>query len=88
VLTVVSRVGGGTGFAMYSTLPRLTDGQTYELWRVDSAGVTPAAVLGRRPDTVMFANPSVVTRFLLTIERDPPPDRPTLPAIAVGQISP
>ncbi len=88
VLTVVSRAGGGPGFAMYSTLPRLADGQTYELWRVDSAGITAAAVLGRRPDTVMFANPSVVARFLLTVERDPPPGRPTLPAIAVGQISP
>ncbi|MDQ3640656.1 MAG: anti-sigma factor [Actinomycetota bacterium] len=87
-LTVVSRTGGGTSYAMNSALPPLGEGQTYELWRIDNTGVTAVVALGRRPDTVRFslAAPSV-TGFLLTVETGSPPSRPTLPAVATGRVA-
>lgn len=88
VLTVVSRAVGGTSLAMNSGLPRLARGQTYQLWRVDNGTVTAAVALGRRPNAVVFSLPPGVTRFVLTVENDPVPSRPTLPAVAAGTISP
>lgn len=87
VLTVVSRAAGGDGYAMNSTLPRLAEGQTYQLWRVDGRGDTAVGELGR-PDALVFSLPPGVTGFLITVEKGPAPDRPTLPAIASGRALP
>lgn len=88
VLTVVSRSLGGEAYVINSTLPRLAEGQTYQLWRVGSGGVTTAAVaLGRRPDTAVFSMPPGVTEFVLTAEKvSPRPSRPRLPAVATGRV--
>ena len=78
----------GASYVVDSTVPRLADGETYQLWRVDNQGASAAATLGRQPDTIAFALPSGVTGFLLTVETDPAPSRPTLPAVANGRTSP
>lgn len=88
VLTVVSRTAGGASYAVNSTVPQLADGRTYQLWRVDNQGVSAVTVLGARPEVVAFALPSGVTGFLLTIETEIAPSRPTLPAVATGRTSP
>jgi len=86
VLTVVSRAVGGTSYAMNSAVPRLAVGRTYQLWRVTNGVVTAVAALGRRPDATVFSLPPGVSGFLLTVEKDPSPGRPTLPAVATGFI--
>jgi hypothetical protein len=88
VLTVVSRATGGGSYAINSALPPLATGQTYQLWVIGTGGVTPAAALGRRPDTAVFSLPSGITGFVLTVEAVPAPDRPTLPAVATGRTTP
>ncbi|MDP9074720.1 MAG: hypothetical protein M3N98_11205, partial [Actinomycetota bacterium] len=86
VLTVVDH--GDDSYAMNSSLPRLTHGQTYQLWRVDTTGVAAAVALGPHPDATEFSLPSGVTGFVLTVERRPAPSRPTLPAIATSAGAP
>lgn len=89
VLRVVSRATGGTSYAMNSALPPLTDGRTYQLWRVTNRGVTATVALGGRPSVVvMFSLPPGVTGFLLTVEKGHAPNRPTLPPVATGSPSP
>lgn len=87
-LTVVSRAGGGTSYALSTALPPLGDGQAYQLWRIDNTGVTAAVALGRRPDAVVFSLPAGVTGFLVTVEIGSTPNRPTLPAVATGRVIP
>ena len=87
VLTVVSRAVGGDSYAMNSTLPPLSKGQTYQLWRSERGSEVAAVALGRRPDVVMFSLPAGATAFVLTVETAPTPSRPTLPAVAVARIS-
>jgi len=87
VLTVVSRAAGGDSYAMNSTLPPLSKGQTYQLWRSDRGSEVATVALGRRPDAVMFSLPSGVTALVLTVERAPNPSRPTLPAVAGARVS-
>jgi len=85
---VVSRAVGGDSYAMNSTLPPLSKGQTYQLWRTERGSEVAAVALGRRPDAVMlFSLPSGVTAFVLTVETTPTPSRPTLPAVAGARIS-
>lgn len=86
VLTVVSRAAGGESFAMNGALPPLADGQTYQLWRIGTDGVTAAVAMGRRPKAVVFQLPAGVTGLLLTVEQDPAPSQPTLPAVATARI--
>ncbi|HVF13908.1 MAG TPA: anti-sigma factor [Acidimicrobiales bacterium] len=88
VLTVVSRAAGGDSYAMNSTLPRLSEGQTYQLWRVDSRGHTAAGEPLGGPDALVFSLPPGVTGFLITVEKGSAPDRPTLPAVASGRVLP
>jgi hypothetical protein len=81
VLTVVNR--GGDSYAINSALPRLSAGRVYQLWRVDNTGIiTAAAPLGSNPDAVSLSLPAGVTGFVVTIESNPAPNRPTLPAVA------
>lgn len=87
VLTVVSRAGGGATYAMNGPLPRLRKDRTYQLWRVDEKGETAAVTIGSRLDAVGFSMPPGVTEFLLTIEKEPIPSRPTLPAVAAGRVA-
>ena len=87
VLTVVSRAGGGTSYAMNGALPRIADGQIYQLWRDQHGVVTAAVALGRPPDAAEFALPPGMTELVLTIEKSPTPSRPTFPAIATGRIT-
>ncbi len=87
-LTVVSRAGGGTSYALNSALPPLGAGQAYEIWRIDNTGVSAALSLGGRPDVVVFPLPSGVTGFLVTVEIGAAPSRPTLPAVATGSVAP
>lgn len=86
VLTVVSRPAGGESYAIGGVLPPLGDGQTYQLWRTGTDGVTAAVALGRRPEAVVFQLPTGVTGLILTIEQDPPPRQPTLPAVATARV--
>ncbi len=86
VLTVVSRAAGGPSYAMNSAVPRLGVGRTYQLWRVNNGIVTAVAALGRRPDATVLSLPPRVSGFLLTVEKDPSPSRPTLPAVAIGLV--
>lgn len=88
VLTVVSRAAGGDSYVLNGALPRLAGGQTYQLWRTDGRGITAAVALGRDLEATVFSLPSAVTGFILTVERVPAPSRPTLPAVATGQIAP
>lgn len=78
---VVNR--GGGSYAINSALPRPGDGQIYQLWRVDGTGaIAAAAGLGQHPDAVVFSLAAGVTGFVLTVENNPTPSRPTLPAVA------
>lgn len=86
VLTVVSRAAGGESFAINGVLPPLGDSQTYQLWRTGSDGVTAAVTLGRRPEAVVFQLPTGVTGLILTVEKDPAPPQPTLPAVATARV--
>ena len=88
VLTVVSHKAGGDSYALDSALPRLATGQTYQLWRIDKGYVTAVVGLGSRPDTVAFSLPSGASALILTVEQRPVPPRPTLPAVATGQLFP
>lgn len=87
-LTVISLAGGGTGYAFNSTLPTLGPNRSYQLWSTANGIVTANVSLGRRPDIALFSLPSGVTEFLVTVEHNPIPLGPTLPAIAVGDKSP
>jgi anti-sigma factor RsiW len=83
VLTVVNR--GRGSYAISSALPRLSDGRIYQLWRVDdTGGIAAAAALGPHPDAVAFPLPADVAGFVVTVENNPPPSRPTLPAVATS----
>ncbi len=88
VLSVVSHSGGGASYAIDSALPPLPGDQTYQLWSTANATVTAAVTLGRQPGVVMFSLPPNVTELLVTVEDNPVPSRPTLPAIATGRVSP
>jgi hypothetical protein len=87
VLTVVSLDGGGASYAIDSTLPSLGGDHIYQLWSADGA-VTPAVALGSRPRVVTFSLPSGVTELLVTVEHNPAPSEPTLPAFATANVSP
>ena len=88
LLSVVSRADGGASFAIDSALRSPADDGTYQLWSDDDGTVTAAAALGRDRDVVMFSSPPGVTDFLVTIEHNPIPSKPTLPAVATGQVTP
>ncbi|HWE56352.1 MAG TPA: anti-sigma factor [Acidimicrobiales bacterium] len=86
VLTILSRVSGGTGYAIDSSLPTLDGDRTYELWSVDHGSLTARVSLGRNPDIAVFTAPGGVTSYVVTVEHTSHPGQPTMPAVATGTV--
>ena len=65
----------GRGYLVVDQLPKLPEGQTYQLWALMPDGMDPTmvsvGVLGRDPDVSAFTTDAQVTGYGLTKEDSP-----------------
>jgi hypothetical protein len=62
----------GTGYLLADDMPRLPDGQTYQLWGKTDAGLLSLGVLGAKPgEVVAFQAQGGVDALAITEERAP-----------------
>ena len=75
VMASVVTTVDGRGYVVVENLPKLPEGQTYQLWALMPDGMQPTmvsvGVLGRDPDVSAFTTDAQVTGYGLTKEDSP-----------------
>jgi hypothetical protein len=75
VMASIVTTADGRGYLVVDQLPRLPEGQTYQLWALMPDGMDPTmvsvGVLGRDPDVSAFTTDAQVMGYGLTMEDSP-----------------
>jgi anti-sigma-K factor RskA len=75
VMASVVTTADGRGYLVVENLPKLPDGQTYQLWALMPDGMQPTmvsvGVLGRNPSVSAFTANTKVMGYGLTMEDSP-----------------
>src|SRR3546814_1175122 len=77
----------GSGYLMGSTLPALSEAETYQLWGIKGDLVVSLGVLGPSPGVIAFRADPTLDALAITEELAPGVPSSANPAVLVGEMS-
>ncbi len=87
VVAEVVMTTGGQAYLRNTSLPKLTDGTTYQLWTINDGAPISAGVMGPDPRTVAFFSGAKPRTFAITVEKSAGTQASVESPVAVGTIS-
>ena len=77
----------GHAYLTSTTLPRLDESETYQLWALTGSGPVSRGVLGRTPDVASFRVPRDTSALAITAEPDGGSRSPHGLPVAIGTLT-